>query len=280
MVTRVVTWTSGSPTTEYNTYADLISQDTVANTSTVHTFIQAINRGNTSSFSGTTGQQKATIGGKPAGSHTSTMPSGIATGGQRWDDGPSTIVMPHNSSGHRARDTIIQTISGWFSNSSSGLGPVYPDIAGYPGEVPPGVVSNITATSVELDWGPPTDTGGSAIVAFSFLRMKNNDFPSAVQIDYDITDLDTGSLGYKLKNKFPVINLDPSTFYTWEIFAKNAAGNYTQLGSYANNAYTNTPVHVKIGGVYKYAGVYIKIAGTYRLVIPYSKTGGIYKALT
>lgn len=277
MVTARVDWTSGSPTTEFITYVDLISQDTSAKTSTVHSFIKAVNRGNTSSFSGTSGTQKATIGGKAAGSHTSTLPSGVSTDATRWNDGPFSVTVDHDSSGHRNRDTVVQTISGWFSNTSSGLGPTYPDIAGDPGIVPLAIISNITPTSIQLDWGDPLDTGGSPIASFTIIRYKNVIvLGSEDHIQFtNVGDLDTGPLGYKLV----VTGLSPSTLYYWAITATNTSGNTTQVGSNTNSASTNTPVHVKIGAVYKYAGVYIKVAGAYRLVIPYSKLTGLYKPL-
>lgn len=266
MVTARASWTSGAPTTQYTTYADLISQDQAGNTSYVYNYLQAVNRGSTSSFSNVSGSQSATLGGSAAGTHSGTMPSGYATGAQRWMDGPVGIIKAHDASGNRSADSVVQTISGWFSNTTSGTGPSYPRIP-KPASVPgTPVASNILPTSVQLDWTASTDNGGSTIDGYLVRRWPGSDMTGIytdVSTSNTLTRVDTG--------------LNPGTQYTYAIYAHNGSSGGYSLASGPVTITTLASMHIKISGTYKNAVPYIKVNGIYKVLIPYIKYDGIYK---
>lgn len=269
MPTRRVTWTSGSPSTEYGTDADLVSQDPVGNFSTVYYWEGAINRGNTSSFSNINGSQTGTVGGLGGGAHTGTMPSGVGTGAQRWYDGPWGVNLGHDAAGNRGVDNVHQAIRGWFTNDSDGsIGP-YPRIPKRPSVPGTPVASHVMPTSLQLDWTASTDNGGSTITGYLVRRWLGST-PTGTYTDVSqsntLTRTDSG--------------LTPGTTYTYGIYAKNSSGDNSGYSNLSGTVTVKTiaPVHAKVSGVWIYAVPYIKVAGVWTLSQPYVKVAGVWKA--
>ena len=268
MTTRRVSWTSGAPTTEYDTDADIVSQNQAGNYSTVYYYVGAINRGSTSSFSNNSGTQTATVGGAGGSGHGGTMPSGYANGAQRWYDGPWGVDLGHDAAGNRGADSIVQSIRGWFTNDSGGsIGP-YPRIPKRPSVPGTPTSSNILPTSVQIDWTASTDNAGSAIDSYLLRRWLGTTATGSY------TD-DTANTLTRV-----VTGLTPGTDYTFGVYAHNGSadnGGYSNVSGYLN-VKTLAPIHVKVAGVWKYAVPYVKVAGVWKVALPFVRVSGVWKA--
>lgn len=124
MATLRLSWTSTSPSTEFNTYCDRVSQSIAGNYTTLNIYVQAINAGNSSTFLSGAGSQIASIDGEWSGGGQSVgsnfLPSGYANGAQRWFLGPYVVNIPHNSDGTGPTGGVTlrqATVFGSFNNN-------------------------------------------------------------------------------------------------------------------------------------------------------------------
>lgn len=271
MATLRVSVNVTSPSTQFNTYADLVSQDQAGNFSTVYYWVQAINTGNTSSFEGNSGSQVATVAGAGGGGHSGTLPSGYGNGAQRWFDGPWGVNLGHDGNGYRNADTVAQGLSwsGWIGRTDYGsIGP-YPRIPKRPS--PPGtpVASNVMPTSMTVSWGGSGDNAGSGIDGY-LLRVWQGQTTTGPYTDIS-----------QLNNLSRVVSgLIPGTYYTFVVYAHNGSADNA---GYSNPSATMTiktiaPVRVRYQGAWKYAVPYVKKGGVWVMAQPYVKYGGIWKA--
>jgi hypothetical protein len=257
-----------SPNTAFYTDADLISQDQAGNFSTVYYWVGSINRGNTSSFYGSTGAQTATVGGAGGFGHSGTIPSGVGTNAQRWYDGPWGVNLGHDSAGNRGADTVAQTITWrWNRTDYGSIGP-YPRIPKRPSVPGKPVASGILPTSLTMTWTASTDNAGSAIDNYLLRRWTGLTAtgPYVDSMANNLTRLVTG--------------LTPGTDYTFGVYAHNGSadnGGYSNVSAYTT-VKTLAPLHVKVAGVWKYAVPYVKIGGVWTIGLPYVKVAGVWKA--
>ena len=267
MATLRVSRRSSAPTTDFNLYADLMSQDQAGNFSTVYYWVQAINRGTSSSYSGYNGSQTGEINGGGGGGHSGTMPSGVATGGQRWFDGPWGINIYHNAEGFVADITTLQRVT-WpnaFSYADGGSSIAAPRIPKPPTIPGTPVASEILPTSMRLSWTAPTDVRGSAIDHYLLKRYETIDGTgtSVDNIANDLSRVITGLL--------------PGKTYSWRVYAHNgSAGGYSPSSDVLTVA-TLAPVWVKVGGIWKYGIPYVKVAGEWKVGLPFVKKDGNWK---
>lgn len=124
MVTAYIGWSSGSaPTTSFYLYCDRYSQSVEGNYTTLQIYLQAINNGSTSSFSNYPGTQYAsidgigTVGGYGASPF---LPSGYATGAQRWFYGGWLVNVVHAADGTMGGVTLRMDLSYGPSGATGG----------------------------------------------------------------------------------------------------------------------------------------------------------------
>lgn len=267
MATRRVDVTVSSPSTEFYTDADQVSQSPSGNYSTVNYWVGATNRGSTGSFDANNGAQSATIAGSGGQGHPGTIPSGVGTGAQRWYDGPWGINFSHDSAGNRGADTVAQTITwGWNQTNTGSIGPYtrIPKPATKPGTP---VASNITPTSVHLAWTASTNNNGSAITGYLVRRWTG----SAMTGPY----VDVSSTNTLVRDD---TSLTPGTTYTYGIFAKNGSYGVYSPVSTGVTIKTIAPAHVKVAGVWHYGVPYVKVAGIWKVSTPKVKVAGTWRA--
>lgn len=265
MPTLYISKRSASPTTDYNLYADLMSQDQAGNFSTIYYWVQAINRGNTSSFSGNNGSQTGEIAGGGGAGHSGTMPSGYATGQQRWYDGPWAVNVGHDAEGYSVGASTVQRIRGWFTYDDGGgtIGlpriPKPPTIPGTP------IASEILPTSMRLTWTASADNRGSAIDHYLLRRYETSDGTGAYvdNIANNLTRVITGLL--------------PGKQYSWRVYAHNGSSGGYSPSSAVLTISTLAPVWVKVGGIWKYGIPYVKVSGGWLIGLPYVKKSGEWK---
>jgi hypothetical protein len=268
MATLRVSVNVTGPSTQFNAYADMVSQDAAGNYSTVYYWVQAINTGGTTSFEGDAGTQTVTVAGAGGGGHGGTLPSGVPNGGQRWFDGPYGVNLGHDAAGNRGADQVAQTLSwpNWLGRTDYGsIGP-YPQIPKVPSAPRSPSIDQVMPTSVRVNWVAPASNGGSAVNGY-LLRRWNGSTASGSYVDTQL-----GVVG-----SYVVTGLTPGTQYAWGIYAKNAAyGTYSPVSAIVT-AKTIAPVHVKVAGVWKYAVPYVKVSGVWKMAQPYVKVNGVWK---
>lgn len=269
MATRRVDVTVSSPSTEFYTDADQVSQSQSGNYSTVNYWVGATNRGGTTSFDANNGAQTATIAGSGGAGHGGTIPSGVSVGVQRWYDGPWGLNLGHDSAGNRGADTVAQTITwSWGQTNTGSIGPYTripkpPTLPGTP------VASNLLPTSVKLTWTASTNNNGSAITGYLVRRWlgsaRTGTYTDVVTLNA-LTYTDT--------------SLTPGTTYSYGIYAKN--GSYGVYSPISGNLTIKTiaPAHVRVAGVWHYATPYVKVAGVWKVSQPWVRVGGVWKATT
>lgn len=265
MATRRIAVTVASPSTEFDTDADLISQDQAGNFSTVYYWVGAINRGNTTSFYGSSGTQTATVAGGGGSGHGGTIPKPVATGAQRWYDGPWAVNIGHDANGNLGAVDIAQTITwAWNRTDHGSIGP-FPRIPKKPSVPGTPIATHVLPTSLQLDWTASTDNAGSAIDGYLVRRWLGSTMTGTytdVSQTNTLTRTDSG--------------LTPGTTYTYGIYAHNGSAAGYSLVSAGVTVKTIAPVHFKVAGVWKYAVPYVKVAGVWKMAQPWVKAGGIW----
>jgi len=267
MATLRVSRRSSAPTTDYNLYADLVSQDQAGNYSTIYYWVQAINRGGSSSYSGYVGSQTGEIAGMGGGGHSGTMPSGVPAGGQRWYDGPWGVNVGHNSEGFVGSISTLQRVN-WpnaFSYADGGSTIDPPRIPKPPTTPGTPVASEILPTSMRLTWAASSDNRGAAIDHYLVRRYETSDGTGAFVDDIanNLTRVLTG--------------LVPGKTYSFRVYAHNgSAGGYSPSSAVLTVA-TLAPVWVKVGGLWKYGIPYVKVSGEWKIGLPFVKKDGIWK---
>ena len=261
------------PTIDLYTYADISSQSQSGNYTTVYYYVQCINRGGTTTYSGYSGSQRATIGGQGGATHSaSSLPSGYAVGATRWSDGPYGTNMGHDSAGNRGTDTVLQQVRGWkgstsFARDDTGTLGGYPRIPKAPSVPGTPVASNVMPTSLNLTWTASTDNAGSAIDGYLVRRWAGS---SATGTYVDVSQTNTLTRSDS--------GLTPGTTYTYGIYAHN--GSYAGYSALSGTITVKTiaPMRAKVAGVWKYAVPYQKINGVWVMMQPYVKVSGVWKA--
>lgn len=270
MATLRVQVNVSGPITQFNTYADLVSQDQGGNFSTVYYWVQAINTGDTSSYEGNSGSQTAGVAGAGGGGHSGTLPSGTAHNAQRWYDGPWGVNLGHDGAGNRGADSVFQTLSwsGWLSRTDYGsIGP-YPRIPKRPSSPGTPTASNVMPTSMTISWAASGDNAGSAIDGYLLRRWLGSSMTGTYTDISQLNNLSRTDTG-----------LIPGTTYTYAVYAHNGSADN---GGYSNvsgslTVKTIAPVHVKVSGVWKYAVPYVKVGGIWKMAQPYVKVSGVWK---
>lgn len=266
MATRRIDVNVTSPSTEFYMDADMVSQDQAGNTSTVYYWLGATNRGGTTSFDAANSSQVGYVAGGGGGAHTSTIPSGVGAGVQRWYDGPWGITLGHDANGYRNADQVQQNL-GWSWNrvDYGSIGP-YPRIPKAPSIPGKPVASNIMPTSVALSWAGSSDNGGSTINAY-LVRRWTGTTPTGPYSDR----MNANALS------FTDTGLVPGTSYTYAIYAHNGSAAGYSVASVATTIKTIAPAHVRVAGVWKYAVPYVKVAGAWKMATPYVRVAGVWK---
>jgi hypothetical protein len=266
MATRRVDVSVSSPSTEFVTDADIVSQNQAGNYSTVYYWTGAVNQGGTSSFDANNGVQASYVAGIGGGGHAGTIPSGVPFGATRWYDGPYAVNLAHDAAGNRGVDQVAQSISwSWNRTDYGTIGP-YPRIPKPPSIPGRPVASNILPTSVTLTWAASTDNGGSAIDSY-LLRRWTGTTATGPYVDvhnaFTLSFTDTG--------------LQPGTNYTYAVYAHNgSAGGYSP-SSLGTTVKTLAPAHVRVAGIWKYAVPYVKVTGVWKQATPWVKVAGVWK---
>lgn len=265
MATLRISDRSDAPTTDYNLYADLASQNQAGNYSTIYYWVQAINRGGTGSFSNNNGSQVGVIAGGGGSGHSGTMPSGYATGQQRWYNGPYAVNVPHNAEGIVGAISVVQRVRGWFTMDQATTMPAPPRIPKPPTVPGTPVASEILPTSMRLTWTASTDSRGSAIDHY-LVRI------------YETAD-GTGPYVDNIANNLTRVieGLKPGQQYSFRVYAHNgSSGGYSPTSGILAVA-TLAPVWVKVGGVWKYGIPYVKVNGKWVSGLPYVKRADIWQ---
>jgi len=267
MATRRVGVNVSSPSTEFYTDADLVSQDQGGNYSTVYYWVGAINRGTSGSFNNNNGAQTATVGGAGGNGHGGTLPSGVGAGAQRWYDGPWGVNLGHDGAGNRGADSVAQTLSWsvWNRTDYGSIGP-YPRIPKPPSQPGTPVASNVMPTSMTLTWGGSGDNGGAGIDGYLLRRWLGSSMTGAytdVSFQNNVSRQDTG--------------LIPGTVYTYVVYAHNGSAGQYSVNSAPVTVKTIAPMRVKVGGLWKYAVPYVKVNGVWVMAQPFVKVAGVWK---
>lgn len=171
MSTERISWTSSTPTTEFITYCDRISQSVSGNYTTIRLIIKAYNRGSSSSWTGSGGYHHAWVSGSDYNTQdinhnpsSNFLPSGYSTGELRWSY-QRDINIKHNSDGTRGAVTLNQHVNfdGQDSNKDYSFND-FPDIdVNTVPDAPTALaMSQITDNSMLFDMNQ-NDTGGLSI---------------------------------------------------------------------------------------------------------------------
>lgn len=163
MSTLRTSWTSSAPSTEFELYADRISQSVSGNYTTIRLIIKAYNRGSSSSYDNASGYQHAWPDGMDQLTHDASpfLPSGYATDALRWSY-QKDYNIPHNSDGTRGAINLNHHINfdGQDSDKNYSFND-FPTIDVY--TVPPAPNSttptNVTQTSVVYNMDNQGDGG-------------------------------------------------------------------------------------------------------------------------
>jgi hypothetical protein len=117
MSTERISWTSGTPTTEFILYCDRIGQSVSGNYTTIRLIIKAYNRGSTSSWTGGGGYHHGWVSGDAYNTQdvlhqtsSNFLPSGYSTGELRWSV-TRDINIKHGSDGTRGSVTLNQHVN-------------------------------------------------------------------------------------------------------------------------------------------------------------------------
>jgi hypothetical protein len=266
----LISWTSGAPTTQFLIGADRISQG--SNSTRLRVYVQAVNRGSTSSYSNYYGSQTISIDGVWGGaSHTGNpfLPRGAAVNVNRWYD-VWEIDIQHDVNGYHGAVTFRMQLNYGNGAVSQNLTASFNDFPTIPqGTVPSQPlnlsITKVMPTSFALNFTAPSSNGGNGIDHYIARISKNN--PPNVSPYTDLYTL-TGT-----ENMFTGLEL--GTVYYATVYAHNSRG-YSTLATPVS-ARTLSPMRVKVGGVWKYAIPYVKVNGIWRLAEPFVKVSGVWK---
>jgi Fibronectin type III domain/Siphovirus protein of unknown function (DUF859) len=132
----------------------------------------------------------------------------------------------------------------------------HPDAPGQP------QFSNITPTTVTVDWTAPGDDNGLSITNYKLRRWTG---PSQ---SGTYTDSNSNS---RTRN---VTGLIPGGVYTFAAYAYNAAG--WSAASTDNHLTLFAGGMIRVGGVWKSATPYVRVDGVWKVAIPYIRSGGTW----
>lgn len=155
------------------------------------------------------------------------------------------------------------------ATGTSGLGgptslTVFLNRATVPGAPNISAWSNIGIDRATINFTSPASNGGAAIDYYLVRYGKTNPPESGTYVEF------TTGTGLN-----PRTGLDPGSTYYARVYAHNSQG--YGASSAIVSVLTLAPVHVKVGGHYKYAVPYVKVAGVYKAAQPYVKVAGVYK---
>lgn len=265
MATKRVTWTSDAPTTQFDGYGDLTSQSQKSNYSIITTIAKAINQGGSGSYSNFDGEQKITVGGATGSTHSGTLPAGVATGATRWSV-TDTVKRVHESDGTHDVDQIKMFITGWFTDTETANMPTYTRIPKAPTKPGTPTASAVLPTSAQLTWAASTSSNGSAIDGY-LVRIWEGPTATGTYVDASET----------LTLTRLVTGLKPGKQYTVGIYAHNNSYDGYSLVSTTVTFTTIAPIHVRVGGLWKYAVPWVKVSGVWKVSQPWVKVLGSWK---
>lgn len=266
--TTRIAFSQTGPTTEYWEGADLVAQSQAGNYSVIRVSATAINRGNTSSYSGANGAHTAAVDGIGQTQRTGTQPSGVGTNATRWDQAVD-LGVAHDGAGNSGGVTLRQTVTGWgATNVQTAYLGGFPRIPKRPS--PPGVPSftNILPTSVTVYWSGSADNSGSGIDAY-LLRYWPNAEGTGPYTDFSQVN-DTSRI---------VTGLTPGQEYRFVVYAHNGSADNSGYSDSSGAAVVRTlsGMWAKWQGAWKRTVPFVKVAGEWKAVSVFIKDAGTWK---
>lgn len=264
--TRRITHNGSSPSTEYGEGADLVAQSQSGNYSVIRVSATCINRGNTSSYYGSSVVHTAAIDGNGQTQvSVGSMPSGVPSGGIRWDQS-ADIAVYHDGAGNQGGVTLRQTVTGIHSNVQVAALSGFPRIPKPATRTGTPSFSEVLPTSVRVSWSASTDNGGSAI-DFYLLRY----WPNAAGTG-PYTDVSQQNNLSRV-----VTGLTPGKEYRFVVYAhNNSHDQYSQMSG-AAVVRTLSGMWARVAGVWRRTVPYVKVAGIWKPVSVFIKASGVWK---
>lgn len=272
MTDRISLRSSVAPTTDFILEADRVGQSVSGNYTTARIFLKAINRGNTGSFFNNYGQQVGSIdgiGGNTIHSGHPFLPSGYATGAQRWRDSQWDVNIPHNADGTRGAITLRMVVS-YGSNYYEGTASFndFPAINRVPGTPTNLGISSISHRSAILAW-----TRGAINGTFQYDQIQISSTPQSGAGDFvapvEITTTVSG-ITYTIPE-----TLMPGVLYYVHVRTRNQS-NFSPWTTIATFR-TLAGARVKVNGVWKQAIPFVKVNGVWKKAIPFVKQSGTWR---
>lgn len=269
-MTDYILLSRSSPTTDFYLECDRNGQSGSGNYTTLRMYLRAVNRGNTSSFSGDPGWQSANIDGIGEIFRYSAnpfMPSGYADNQQRWRHGPHDVNVGHAADGTKAAITLRMILNYLGNVNINGTASFsdFPRIPKPPSKPGKPVASEILPQSVRLTWTASTDNGGSSINGYLVRRYDNSS--------------GTGTYVDSFENNLTrvISGLTPGATYSFRVYARNGSYGEYSVASDLLVVTTLAPARIRSGGVYKFAIPYVKENGVWKMALPFIKSGGVWK---
>lgn len=132
-----------------------------------------------------------------------------------------------------------------------------------PGAPSAPLLSSVRATSVDVAFSAPSDTGGSTITGY--------------QIGYG-TDSSTPTSTVTATSPHVVAGLNPGTVYYFRVRARNSVG--WGAWSAARSIRTVAGSYIRVGAEIKLAIPYVKVGGVWKVAEPWIRNVGVWKRTT
>lgn len=130
-----------------------------------------------------------------------------------------------------------------------------------PGAPSAPLLSSVRATSVDVAFSPPGNTGGSTIVAY--------------QIGYGTSTATPPTTIVSANSPQVVSGLIPGTVYYFRVRAQSSVG-WSAWSSYTSIR-TVSGAYVKVGNTWKLAVPYVKVGGVWTMAEMWSRSMGVWK---
>lgn len=267
MATLRISSTASGPSTEFDLYADRISQSISGNYTVVRLYIRCYNRGNSYSYVGDGGYHHGWIEGYSSddvvhSTSSNFLPSGVGTDAMRWQEGPVDVQVKHNSDGTRGPVNLRMTVG--YAGVSFDRTVSFSDFPTINVSDPPDAPTlkplyNISHTGMTMDMDDGS-SNGSTITARQYQYSTSSTFSGA-------TTYSLASNGIVTRN-----DLKPGTKYYWRARTYNADG-YSPWSA-SRTATTLAGAFVKYNGTWHVAIPYVKSSGVWKPAVPYVKSSG------
>lgn len=186
-----------------------------------------------------------------------------------WNTDPALVGVNYVSSNNSDITGLTPGTKYYFwavTHNSQGWGPWSSRVEATTTKVPDAptapTVSNITQTSVQLNFAPGGD-GGLTINSAKVWWGTDPDTPSS-----------SATTGEGVTQKI-VTGLDPATQYYFRVQTHNSVG-YGSLSA-ATPAMTIAGAYVKVDTLWKLAIPYVKVSGVWKLARPWTRVAGEWK---